>query len=450
MIDKRPKTPREVAAFSLFSMAEEGAWSDGALHHYLSRAGLDGRDAALAARLTYGTVQNELLLDWYLRRFSSLRLKKIAPRVLACLRMGLYQLILMDKIPAHAAVAETVSLVRHYCHANDRTVSFANAVMRKAAEAVEKNALPRLDCPDKESYYALRYSHPEWLLRLLSEQFGQKLTERICQADNADTPVSVRVNRMKTTPDEAKAELERAGMTVTPHRAFADILLCTGSDAAATEAFREGRITVQDAASALAAFVADPKPGTAVLDCCAAPGGKSFAMAETMQGKGSLTSCDIYEHKLKRIREGAARLGLPNIRTELQDASAFRAEWAESADTVLCDVPCSGLGIIRKKPETRYKDPDEIAKLPALQLAILENCARYVKKGGTLVYSTCTILRRENEDVVRAFLAAHPEFAPAPWSHPVCGGREDGMVTLLPPEHDTDGFFIAKLKRIGN
>ena len=139
MIDKRPKTPREVAAFSLFSMAEEGAWSDGALHHYLSRAGLDGRDAALAARLTYGTVQNELLLDWYLRRFSSLRLKKIAPRVLACLRMGLYQLILMDKIPAHAAVAETVSLVRHYCHANDRTVSFANAVMRKAAEAVEKH-----------------------------------------------------------------------------------------------------------------------------------------------------------------------------------------------------------------------------------------------------------------------------------------------------------------------
>ena len=138
MIDKRPKTPREVAAFSLFSMAEEGAWSDGALHHYLSRAGLDGRDAALAARLTYGTVQNELLLDWYLRSFSSLRLKKIAPRVLACLRMGLYQLILMDKIPAHAAVAETVSLVRHYCHANDRTVSFANAVMRKAAEAVER------------------------------------------------------------------------------------------------------------------------------------------------------------------------------------------------------------------------------------------------------------------------------------------------------------------------
>ena len=333
MIDKRPKTPREVAAFSLFSMEEESAWSDGALHYYLGRARLDGRDAALAARLTYGTVQNEMLLDWYLRRFSSLRLKKIAPRVLACLRMGLYQLIFMDKIPAHAAVAETVALVKRYCHANDRTVSFANAVMRKAAEAAEKNALPRLDCPDKESYYALRYSHPEWLVHLLSEQFGLKMTERICQADNADTPVSVRVNTLKVTPEDAKAELERAGLTVEPHRAFADILLCTGGDAAATEAFRAGRITAQDAASALAAFVADPKPGTTVLDCCAAPGGKSFAMAERMQGKGSLTSCDIYEHKLKRIREGAARLGLPNIRTELQDASAFRKEWAESGRT---------------------------------------------------------------------------------------------------------------------
>ena len=161
MIDKRPRTPREAAAFSLFSMAEEGAWSDGALHYYLGRAGLDSRDAALASRLVYGTVQNELLLDWYLRHFSSVRLKKIAPRVLACLRMGLYQLILMDKIPAHAAVAETVGLVRRYCHANDRTVSFANAVMRKAAQAAEQGKLPVLDCPDKESYYSLRYSHPE-------------------------------------------------------------------------------------------------------------------------------------------------------------------------------------------------------------------------------------------------------------------------------------------------
>ena len=258
MIDKRPRTPREAAAFSLFSLAEEGAWSDGALHYYLGRAGLDSRDAALASRLVYGTVQNELLLDWYLRHFSSVRLKKIAPRVLACLRMGLYQLILMDKIPAHAAVAETVGLVRRYCHANDRTVSFANAVMRKAAQAAEQGKLPVLDCPDKESYYALRYSHPEWLVRLWSEQFGLKMAERLCQADNADAPVSVRVNTLKTTPADMQVELEAAGLAVTPHHAFPEILLCSGGDAAALPAFAEGKITIQDAASALAAAVADP------------------------------------------------------------------------------------------------------------------------------------------------------------------------------------------------
>lgn len=447
MIDKRPRTAREAAAFSLFSMAEEAAWSDGALHYYLGRAGLDSRDAALASRLVYGTVQNELLLDWYLRQFSSIRLKKILPRVLICLRMGLYQLIFMDKIPAHAAVAETIALVRRYCHANDRAAAFANAVMRSTADAVQNGKLPVLNCPDKESYYSLKYSHPEWLVRLWSAQFGQKQTEQICRADNADTPVSVRVNTMKLTPQAARAALEQAGLTVAVHRAFPEILLCSGGDVAALPLFAQGEITIQDAASALTAAVADPKAGDRVLDCCAAPGGKSFAMAEYMQAKGEVISCDIYEHKLARIQEGAARLGLANIQTVLQDASETREEWHGTADVVLCDVPCSGLGIIRKKPEIRYKDPTEIEQLPSLQAKILQNCAQYVKVGGTLVYSTCTILKRENEDVVRVFLEKNHSFEAVPWSHPVCGERQDGMVTLLPPIHDTDGFFIAKLRR---
>ena len=177
-----------------------------------------------------------------------------------------------------------------------------------------------------------------------------------------------------------------------------------------------------------------------MLDCCAAPGGKSFAMAEKMQGKGSVTSCDIYEHKLKRIRDGAARLGLPNIRTELQDASVCREEWKDSADVVLCDVPCSGLGIIRKKPEIRFKNPDEIRTLPEIQARILANCAQYVKKGGTLVYSTCTILQRENEDVVRAFLTENPEFEAVSWTHPVCGERADGWILYC--ENAPEGLIM--------
>ena len=447
MTDKRPRTAREAAALALFSMDEDGAWSDGALHQQLVAASLSGRDAALASRLVYGTVQNEILLDWYLRHFSSVRLKKIAPRVRTCLRMGLYQLIWMDKVPAHAAVDETVALVRRFGRVDSRAVSFANAVLRHAADAVQQNKLPVLDCPDKESYYALRYSHPEWLVRLWSEQFGQKLAGQLCAADNADTPVSVRVNLLKTTPAAARAALESAGIAAQVHPAFDDMLLCTGGDVAATAAFQAGEITVQDAASALAAAVADPRPGDTVFDCCAAPGGKSFAMAGRMQGRGSVTACDIYEHKLKRIQEGAQRLGLTNIQTTLQDAAVPRDEWVGAADVVLCDVPCSGLGIIRKKPEIRYKDPAELENLPALQAKILQNCAQYVKAGGTLVYSTCTILQRENEDVVRAFLAKNPDFEAAPWEHKVCGAREDGMVTLLPPVHQTDGFFIAKMRK---
>ena len=208
-----------------------------------------------------------------------------------------------------------------------------------------------------------------------------------------------------------------------------------------------GAIYISDASSLVVASILNANKYDYVLDMCAAPGGKSFFAAERMENTGSVTSCDIYEHKLKRIRDGAARLGLPNIRTELQDASVCREEWKDSADVVLCDVPCSGLGIIRKKPEIRFKNPDEIAGLPEIQARILANCAQYVKKGGTLVYSTCTILQRENEDVVRAFLTENPEFEAVSWTHPVCGERADGMVTLLPPVHNTDGFFIAKMHR---
>ncbi|MFQ9975969.1 MAG: hypothetical protein ACLRVN_06660 [Butyricicoccus sp.] len=240
--------------------------------------------------------------------------------------------------------------------------------------------------------------------------------------------------------------LSRAGgrrLTVQPHEVPGNPAV-QRRRRAALPAFIEGRVTVQDAASALAAAVADPKPGGTVLDRC---GPAAELPWLKMQGKGNVTSCDIYEHKLKRIRDGAARLGLPNIRTELQDASVCREEWKDSADVVLCDVPCSGLGIIRKKPEIRFKNPDEIRTLPEIQARILANCAQYVKKGGTLVYSTCTILQRENEDVVRAFLTENPEFEAVSWTHPVCGERADGMVTLLPPVHNTDGFFIAKMHR---
>ncbi len=446
---KKDLTPdaRAVAALSLFTMEEEGAWSEGALHQNLSRAGLSKKDSAFAARLLYGTVQNALLLDWYLRKFSSIRLKKIAPRVRNCLRMGLYELIMLDKIPGYAAVNETVELVRRYCRGNERTVSFSNAVMRSAAKAVENGTLPRLDCPDKESFYSLRYSHPEWLVRELSKEYGIKLTGEICKADNEYAPISVRVNLMKTAPEPIITELETAGITVTRHEKVPEILLCSGGDVTALPAFEEGKITVQDADGVVAVAAASPEEGMFVLDCCAAPGGKSFLMAENMRDTGRIVSCDIYPHKLERIKEGAGRLGLSIIEPVLQDARELREDWLNAADVVLCDAPCSGFGIIRKKPEIRYRDKDGAAGLPELQLSILSNCAKYVKPGGVLVYSTCTILPRENRDVVKSFLSVNPDFMPEAWEHPVCGKADDGMITLLTPVHNTDGFFIAKIRK---
>ena len=448
MIKKRPHTAREVAAFTLFSMEEDGAWSDGALHHYLDRAGLAPRDRALATRLAYGVVQNRMLCDWYLRQFSKVRLSKITPRVHICLQLGIYQLALTDRIPAHAAVAETVTLIRNYAHANDRTVGFANGVLRAVAQAVEENRLPRLNCPDKENFYSLRYSHPEWLVRLLSAQYGQKETAAILAANNAAAPVSIRVNRLRSTREAVLERLSADGFSVQPHPTAEAIILAESGDIASHPLFAEGIVTIQDTASAVCVELLDPQPGAFVLDCCAAPGGKTFYIAERMRNQGTLISCDIYEHKLEKIQAGAQRLGLSIVQPTLQDAAQFRAEWAGKADSVLCDVPCSGMGIIRKKPEIRYKDAQEIQELPTIQKSILENCAQYVKPGGTLVYSTCTILERENQAVVQEFLAQHAEFQAEPISHPVFGTSENGMITLLPSIHNTDGFFIAKLRRL--
>lgn len=446
-MSKMIKTAREAAAFALFDIAERGAWSDGALHRRLDAAGLSSRDSALAAQLVYGTIQNELLCDWYLRQFSKLRLAKLAVRVRICLRMAIYQLVMLDRIPAYAVVDETVSIIRRYGKAGEKAVSFSNAVLHAVAEAVQQNALPRLNCPDKESYYSLRYSHPEWLVRRLIRQFGLKETEKILLENNRLTPNSVRVNRMRISVAEASAQLGADGFSVVPHPTADCILMVSGGEIASHPLFLDGAITVQDAAGSMTVDVLDPKPGETVIDCCAAPGGKSFGIAERMENTGKLLSCDIFEHKLKRIEDGAKRLGLCNLATNLQDASQKREEWIAAADRVLCDVPCSGMGIIRKKPEIRYKNEEEIADLPMIQRSILENCSQYVKAGGILVYSTCTILKEENEEVVTAFLDAHPEFEAVAFEHPICGVAEQGWITLLPHRHHTDGFFIAKLRR---
>ena len=321
-----------------------------------------------------------------------------------------------------------------------------NAVLRRVAE--HWDALPEIPGAGTADYLAVRYSHPRWLAQLYIDAHGYAFAERALAANNADAPACLQVNTMKTTAYALAASLRADGIETEPHPWLPDALLCCGGNLAAARAFADGWFYVQDAAAHCAALVSGAQPGMRVLDACAAPGGKSFAAAMQMRDQGCMISCDIHENKWKRIRSGAERLGLTCISTRTMDARRPDADLTGAMDVVLADVPCSGLGVIRKKPEIRFKDPAELERLPGIQRDIFAGLAPCVKPGGVLVYSTCTVLARENEDVVRDFLRTHPEFSPEAFSLPLPGAdAPDGMFTFWPQEHGTDGFFVCKLRR---
>lgn len=439
------KTAREAAARALFAIREDGAWSAPALKKYA--AGLSARDAGLATALTNGVLQNRSMCDFYLAHFSKIRLKKLDARILDILRLAVFQMVWLDRIPNAAAVNESVILAKQLCRADSRTAGYVNGVLRAVSRNVQQ--LPQPDCETKAEYYSLRYSHPRWLTERYLEQFGVKQTRLLLEADNQPAPTVLRVNTLRSNVEAVYQELTQQGIAVKYHPTIPNCLLADSiGNLEQIAAFTEGRVTVQDGASQMSVYALDPQPNMTILDCCAAPGGKSFFAAERMQQTGKIISCDVYEHKLHKIAEGAQRLGLTNIETQLQDASQFRPEWEGKMDAVLCDAPCSGMGIIRKKPEIRYKSEQELADLPDIQKAILNNVCKYVRDGGTLVYSTCTLLRQENEELVAWFLQTHPEFRAQPLTLPVCEQSAQGYITLLPHIHETDGFFVAKFSKI--
>ena len=432
---------RETALNALIACRKDGAWSNGVLKEYILRDRLDARDAGLATRLCYGVLQNRGKLDFYLNQLLTGRLKDLHPVVRDILHLGLYQIYELDKIPDSAAVNESVALAKKY-NKNPRAASLVNGVLRNAVRT--KGGL-------KEPVsYAEKYSHPDELISLLKANLPKGRLEPMLKADNEAPETAIQVNTLKITTADLQKQLEEDGVSARPHSWMKDCLVLGGTgNLEQLSSFREGLFYVQDPASKLSVLCAQlPKEEIQVLDCCAAPGGKSFAAAIAMGGKGSITSCDIHAHKTALIQNGADRLGLGNITAKQQDATTFVPEWENAMDAVLCDAPCSGLGIIRKKPDIRYKNLKELEDLPALQLAILKNQANYVKPGGVLLYSTCTVLRRENEDVVRAFLETRDDFDTEPLDLPeVFSKNESGMLTLIPGEYDTDGFFICRLRR---
>ncbi len=425
---------RTTALAALIACRRAGAWSDGILKDYLRRDGLDRRDAALATQLCCGVLQNRLLLDWQLGQLSAQPLQKLQPVVLDILRLGAYQIGFLDRVPDSAAVNEAVEQTKKY--ANARAGGYVNGVLRALSRRKGELAAP---AGSDLSALSIHYSHPLPLVELLQSQLPEGTLEQVLAADQ-ETPATVlRKNSLVEGPMPEQA---------LPHPWLRGCYtLQGGGSVEQLPGFRGGSFTVQDAASQLAVLAADPQPGDRVLDACAAPGGKSFAAAARMQNRGELISCDLHAHKLQLIEAGAVRLGVTCLTTRQQDGTVFVPEWERSFDRVLADVPCSGMGVIRKKPDIRYKDTAPLAGLPQVQTRLLETLCRYVKPGGVLLYSTCTILRRENEAVVEAFLAAHGEFSLEPMVLPVPLPENNGMQLLLPGQYDTDGFFIARLRR---
>ena len=428
---------RAAALEALTRCRRDGAWSGDVLDSILKRAELDRRDAALASRLCLGVLQNDRLCDFYIDSFCH---TKLEPPVRDILRLGVYQLLFLDRVPARAAVSETVELCRQKGYA--RASGLVNAVLRRVSDA---ESLPEIPGEGTASYLATRWSHPEWLCEYLTQEKDYAFAEAFLQKNNEPPRLFIQVNTLKVSAADYIRALQRAEI---PFEAMepAGCIALEGGFATALPGFEEGLFYVQDRAARLAVEIAAPEKGMRVLDACACPGGKSFAAAIRMENRGKILSCDIHEKKLRVLKSGAERLGIGIIETRPMDARAFDPALEKSFDLVIADVPCSGLGVIAKKPEIRAKKPEELQGLPAIQGAILENLSRYVKPGGTLLYSTCTILKEENEAVVLRFLREHTDYRAEAFC--CCGVESDsGMYTFWPHIDGTDGFFAAKLTR---
>ena len=432
---------RQTALRVLIACRKEGAWSNSVLKTYLQQDGLDRREAALATRLCYGVLQNRLKLDFYLAQLLTGKLKDLHPVIRDILHLGLYQLYLSDKIPASAAVNESVALAKKNCKKQPFAPGLVNGVLRNAVRRKEELKQP-VTLQD-------RYSHPQALIDLLIKAYGSQRVEKMLEANNGAPQTVVQVNTLKTTREELTQILTDEGVEAIPHGWMENCLVLSSTgNLDGLESFQKGLYYVQDPAAKLSVLCAQIPPNVNVLDCCSAPGGKSFAAAMVLKGTGNIQSCDIHDHKIPLIQKGAERLGISNLTACRQEAEVFCPGWEKKMDVVIADVPCSGYGIIRKKPDIRYKDPKEMETLPALQSAILQNQSRYVKPGGTLLYSTCTLLPRENEEVVETFLQKNTDFYLEKLTLPeVFPENTTGMLTLLTGEYDTDGFFISRLRR---
>lgn len=405
-------------------------------------ASLSGEDRRFLTALLYGTVERLVTLDHVISSLAARPSGGMAPHTRNALRLGLYQLLYMDGVPNHAAVNETVALA-----GSRGERGFLNAMMREAIRSLEKYAPPARE-QDALCYLSLTYSFPTETVRHFLALFGEEETEALLSAFNETKPLTLRVNTEKTDRDTLLAALRAAGYGAekTPYAPHG-IRMRESASPTDLPGFTDGLFYVQDEASQIAVAALDARGASLAVDTCACPGGKTFGLALDMQNRGTVRAFDLHESKLPLVRDGARRLGLTSVLAEAHDGTTPYADLMGKADRVLCDAPCSGLGVLGKKADLRHRAVCRTGELPPLQKKILSAAATYVRSGGTLVYSTCTLNPCENEEVCRAFLQENTDFRAVPFSVGSLSST-DGMLTLLPHIHHTDGFFVAKFERM--
>ncbi len=435
------KPARQIAFEILLKIEKDKAYSNLAIDSAVKAFCPDSTDCAFISRLVYGVTERKITLDYIISGCLSQPISKLKKEVLVILRLGTYQLVFSDKIPASAAVNESVKLVKNNKCAF--ATGLVNAVLRKVS--TEGFSIPQDIDPVKRM--SVLYSAPEELVKFLSYHYGENNAEEFLKSALMSKKIIIRVNTVKTTPEELKTLLEKEGVGVSETSVHNAFQINVNKAVYELESYKKGLFHVEDISSQLCIEALAPFENCTMIDVCAAPGGKSFTAAEHMNNKGVLYSCDIYESRTDLIKEGAERLGLDCIKTFVNDASEFNEDFPK-ADRVLCDVPCSGMGIISKKPEIKYKKLDDIKELLPIQRKILETASKYVKDGGRLVYSTCSVNPNENRKICDAFLKEHPEFTSVKALPHIERTVDEGdYLTLMMHKNNCDGFFIAVFDR---
>lgn len=435
------KTSRAVAFEILLKVHMDKAYSNLALDASLENQSFSAVEKSFISALVYGVTERTLTLDYQLSRYLSQPLKKLKPQVLVILRMGAYQLLFMDKVPVSAAVNESVKL------AKNNGCAFASGLVNAVLRKVSQNGLVLPDEKDRIKRCSVEYSCPEWILDLWKENYGEDNAIKIAENSVGAVETVLRVNTLKTNCDELISILSQEGIKAEKGIVENSVVLSKSGSLRELKSYKDGLFHVQDIASQLCCKALEAKEGERVLDICSAPGGKSFTTAEYMNNNGEIVSCDIYESRLKLVSSGAERLGINIIKTRENDASLNNEELG-LFDKIICDVPCSGLGVIRRKPEIRLKTMAEVDKLPEIQYSIMKTTSQYLKKGGVMIYSTCSLNRDENENVFYRFLKENPDFESVKVLPDIERiDKDTDTLTLLPNIHGSDGFFISALRR---